>query len=250
MTVEAKRTRFPWGLTIVCALAFALLCGLGLWQVERMQWKAELIAAAEAEAARPAIGLRRPEDLVDFRKLEIYCPGIDTARYAELQSIHDGEAGVRLISVCTPYETNIVLLVDRGFVAGTISARPPVERSDRPITLIGEFRTVPRPGLFAPPPPGPGERFLIRDEAAIAEYLEAGPVAGTVFALTSSNPEWQALKPFAPPAAFSNNHLGYALTWFGLALALAGFYIALLRRKPSLKQPRSASEAQGKKEKS
>ena len=37
--------------------------------------------------------------------------------------------------------------------------------------------------------------------------------------------------PSAPPAAFSNNHLGYALTWFGLALALVGFYIVLLRRK-------------------
>ncbi|HAJ02034.1 MAG TPA: Surfeit locus 1 family protein, partial [Brevundimonas sp.] len=44
-------------------------------------------------------------------------------------------------------------------------------------------------------------------------------------------PGWEALQPSAPPAAFSNNHLGYALTWFGLALALAGFYIALLRRK-------------------
>jgi len=79
--------------------------------------------------------------------------------------------------------------------------------------------------------------------------LGAGPVTGTVFAITSSNPEWSALQPSAPPAAFSNNHLGYALTWFGLALAVVGFYIALLRRKP-LKQPRSANEAIGKEEKS
>jgi surfeit locus 1 family protein len=59
-----------------------------------------------------------------------------------------------------------------------------------------------------------------------------GPVAPwTLFALTSSNPEWRALQPSAPPAAFANNHLGYAITWFGLALALAGVYVALLRRK-------------------
>ena len=57
------------------------------------------------------------------------------------------------------------------------------------------------------------------------------PSPWTLFALTSSNPEWLALKPSAPPAAFANNHLGYAITWFGLALALAGVYIALLRRK-------------------
>lgn len=233
MTTETKRVRFPWGLTVVCALAFAALVALGVWQVQRMQWKNGLIAEAEAEAAMPVVGLRRPDDLVEFRRLEISCPGIDTAPYVELQSIQDGEAGVRLISVCSPYETNMVLLIDRGFVAGTISARPPVEPSDRPVVLIGQFRTVPKPGVFAPPPPAPGERFLARDEAAIAEYLEAGPVAGTAFALTSTNPEWLALQPSAPPAAFSNNHLGYALTWFGLALALVGFYIALLRRKPN-----------------
>jgi surfeit locus 1 family protein len=60
------------------------------------------------------------------------------------------------------------------------------------------------------------------------------PAPFTLYALTSSNPDWTALKPSAPPPAFSNNHLGYALTWFGLALALVGFYIVLLRRKLTL----------------
>ena len=78
-----------------------------------------------------------------------------------------------------------------------------------------------------------GRHFYARDTRAMAETLRvSGPVAPeTLFALTSSNPEWAALTPSAPPAAFSNNHLGYALTWFGLALALAGAYVALLRRK-------------------
>ena len=53
MTTEATSARFPWGLTIVCALAFALLCGLGVWQVRRMQWKNGLIDQAEAAAALP-----------------------------------------------------------------------------------------------------------------------------------------------------------------------------------------------------
>jgi surfeit locus 1 family protein len=97
-----------------------------------------------------------------------------------------------------------------------------------------------------------GRRFYARDNASMARVLGVeGPVAPwTLFALTSSNPEWQALQPSAPPPAFSNNHLGYALTWFGLALALAATYIALLRRKPPLKKPRSASGATGKEDKS
>ena len=47
MTAEAARPRFPFGLTIVCALALALLCGLGVWQVQRMQWKNGLIGQAD-----------------------------------------------------------------------------------------------------------------------------------------------------------------------------------------------------------
>ncbi|HBV12362.1 MAG TPA: Surfeit locus 1 family protein, partial [Brevundimonas sp.] len=46
-----------------------------------------------------------------------------------------------------------------------------------------------------------------------------------------ANPELTALRPVSPPAAFSNNHLGYALTWFGLAAALVGFYAAVMVRR-------------------
>ncbi len=43
---------------------------------------------------------------------------------------------------------------------------------------------------------------------------------------------WPAPEPLPP--AIPNNHLGYAITWFGLAAALAGVYLAmLLRKRPS-----------------
>ena len=224
---------FPWGLTVVCALMFALLCGLGVWQVQRMQWKNGLIAQAEAAAAAlpeaPAyvLGADDPE----FSEVSLICPGLATAPFVELQSIHEGQPGVRLISACRHPGYAQTLLVDRGFVAAAISARPPVAASDEPVQLTAEVRSTPAPGPMALA--AEGRRFYARDNAAMARALDLGePVAPwTLFALTSSNPEWRALEPSAPPAAFSNNHLGYALTWFGLAIALAGFYIALLRRR-------------------
>ncbi len=243
------RVRFPWGLTIVCALAFALLCALGVWQVQRMQWKEGLIARAEAAAVPPPAPLASvlASGAPEFRKATIDCPGLASAAYLQLQSIQEGQAGVRLISACRPAGQDQVVLVDRGFVAADISARPPVAPSSVATPITVELRETPRPGAMAPPPER--GRFYARDSVNMAAVLQAGEVSPyTLFALTSSNPEWPALKPSAPPAAFSNNHLGYALTWFGLALALVGFYIALLRRKPALKQPRSASEAIGKEE--
>lgn len=245
MTTERRPPAFPFGLTLLAALAFALLSGLGVWQVQRMQWKNGLIARAEAAAAAlpeaPAyvFGADDPE----FSKVSLICPGLATAPFVELQSIHDGQPGVRLISACRHPGYGRTLLIDRGFVAAGISARPPVSASGTPVQLVAEVRSTPAPGPMALPPEG--SRFFVRDNAAMAHALGlTEPVAPwTLFALTSSNPEWRALQPSAPPAAFSNNHFGYALTWFGLALALVGFYIVLLRRKLSLRQPRPASEA-------
>ena len=247
MRGEGTHVRFPFGLTVAAALAFALLCGLGVWQVQRMQWKNRLIDQAEAAAGLPPAPLASVMALHDpaFRKVSVDCPGLPTAPYVELQTIHDGEPGVRLISACRPEGFPAVFLIDRGFVAETISARPPVAASTATFPLVAEVRETPPPGPMALPVDK--GRFFARDMAGMAEALgvtDADP--NTLFALTSSNPEWQALQPSAPPAAFSNNHLGYALTWFGLALALTGFYIVLLRK--TLKQPRSASEAIGKEE--
>ncbi|WP_122467316.1 MULTISPECIES: SURF1 family protein [Brevundimonas] len=231
----SERRRFPLGLTAACGLSLALLLGLGIWQVQRLGWKTALIAQAEARAAEPArpfaeVFHQRP---VDFRKAVVDCPGLATAPYVELQSIQDGQAGVRLISLCQPPGFEFLYLVDRGFVADTISARPPVRPSNEITRVEVEMRIPPGNSPFTPAPSG--NRFYGRDRLAMAEVLGAAlPVDMPIlFATTSSNPDWQALRPSAPPAAYSNNHLGYALTWFGLAIALFGFYIALLRRRLS-----------------
>ena len=224
--------RFPWVLTIASALAFAILVTLGVWQVQRMQWKEGLIARAEAMAENPPAP---PSDVLDadnpeFSRVALTCPGLATAPFVELQTINDGQAGVRLISACRHPGYPRTLLVDRGFVEDSISARPPVSASDQPVQLVAQVRETPAPGPMALA--AEGRRFYARDNAAMARSLGIdGPIAPwTLFALDSSNPEWRALEPTAPPAAFANNHLGYAITWFGLALALLGVYVALLRR--------------------
>ena len=232
------RARFPWGLTVVSALLLALLVGLGVWQVQRLQWKTGLMDRADAAALMAPVPMASlpPGPDREFRQVIIDCPGLATAPFVELQSILDGEPGVRLISACPEPaapgrpETG-VLLVDRGFVAESVSARPPVTRDGPVVRLVAVVRTATSPGLMALPPAG--RHFFARDNAAMARVLGVTSLVGpeTLYAVTSTNPDWPALRPSVPPVAFSNNHLGYALTWFGLALVLIGFYIALVRRK-------------------
>jgi surfeit locus 1 family protein len=233
----AARPRFPVVLTVLAAVLLGVLLALGVWQVQRMQWKEGLIAGAEAAADKPplplaeALKVENPE----FRRVVLTCRGLSAAPYVELQSIMDGEGGVRLVSACA-VDGGPTLLVDRGFVSAEVSARPSVKAADTmPVVIAGVLRRSPPPSAMTPPPAG--NHFYGRDAEAMARALKIeGAVSPfTVFATTSTNPDWLALKPSAPPAAFSNNHLGYALTWFGLAAALIAFYGVLLRRRMTRK---------------
>lgn len=246
--MTTSERRFPWILTVLSAALLAVLIGLGVWQVQRLAWKEGLIDQAEAAAAMapvPAVEvLNQPGG--EFRRVILDCPGLNAAPYIELQSIHDGDAGVRLISACRPAGVETTFLVDRGFVADEISARPPVDAAAaNPVRVTAVVREAPAPNWMSPPPQN--GRFFARDPDAMAAALGIdGEVdARVLFAETSTNPEWDPLAPAVPPAAFSNNHLGYAITWFGLAVALMVFYGLMLKRRlrPSQTQgPRTGQD--------
>lgn len=224
--------RFPWLLTLFAVPVLALLIALGVWQVQRLGWKEGLISAAEDAATRPPAPLAQvlAAPNPEFRRALVVCSGLATAPYVELQSIHDGSGGSRLISVCRTPDEGQVFLIDRGFVPDALPDRPRVAASTLPVALMVELRRTPPPGWMSPP--AAKGRFYARDSAAMARALRADtPSEFTLFALASANPELAALQASAPPAAFSNNHLGYALTWFGLAIALIGFYVAMFRRR-------------------
>lgn len=233
----ARAGRFPLGLTVATGIALAILIALGVWQLQRLAWKQDLITRLEALAAAPgrpaaqvlerlAVG-----DDVNFTRVVASCPGLAEAPFVELYAMREGQAGSRLISACAVsaggYRT---LLVDRGFVGDTVSARPPVSPgSTRPLMVTGVLRTPDPASRFAPPNAPP--RFFTRDPVAMATALGASaPAPMFLMAETVVTPGFPALTPAPMPAELPNRHLEYALTWFGLAAALLGVYAALLLR--------------------
>lgn len=230
--------RLPVGLTIATAIAFAILVGLGVWQLQRLAWKRDVIARIEAAETAPAVPLldvlragAAGED-VGYRKVVAVCPGLATAPYVELHALMDGQMGSRLISACAlegaPYGS---ILVDRGFVQDIISARPPEDPADpRPTGVRGVLRLPDEATRFAAKDDPAHRRYFTRAVGPMAEKLRAeNPAPWFLMAETSTNPEWLALKPAPLPVNVSNRHPEYALTWFGLAVVLLGVYAAMLR---------------------
>ena len=234
-----ERRGFPIGLSVAAAVSLAILIGLGTWQLERLSWKQGVLARIAAlEAAAPLSSGAALERMatgadLDFTRISVRCAGLASAPYVELFSVREGKAGSRLISACRVADGRYrSLLVDRGFVVDEVSARPPVDVSDqRPVEVVGVLRK-PEPGnLFTPPNDPAGNRWYVRDVPGMAAALKADtPAPLVLMAETPSNPNWTALVPAPLPADIPNRHLEYALTWYGLAAALAGVYAAILWR--------------------
>lgn len=224
--------KFPIGLTIATVIAFAILCGLGGWQLKRLAWKTDLLTRiAEAQAAQPKpIGQVPLTPAYRYRRVTLDCPGLATAPFTEVYAIRDGKAGARIVSLCSPVGSRTQIMVDRGFVVDTVTARPPVKVSTAVVHLTGVLREGDKPGLFTPPMSQ--GRFYVRELDQMALALGARRHPGVmVMAETSSNPEWPALIPEPLPLDIANRHLEYALTWFGLAGALVAVYAAVVRRR-------------------
>lgn len=213
------------GLTIACALLFAALCGLGSWQLQRLQWKLALIATVNGHMAAAPVSLDRivamkPDD-AQYRRVTLR-GGFDHSQEAYVFTTDAGGAAV--YHVLTPFRTEDgkVLMVDRGEVPkekldpATRAAGNP----DGDVQLTGVWRAPDAPGLFTPPPDLTHRIWYARDLGTIAAADHLALSAPVVIeADASPNPGgWP--RGGQTVVSFRNQHLSYAVTWFGLAIVL------------------------------
>jgi surfeit locus 1 family protein len=218
------------GLTIACLLLFAILCGLGVWQLERLQWKLTLIARVNAHMAAAPVGLDNilamNPDEAQYRRVALR-GHFDHAREAYVFTTDEGAA---VYHVLTPFKTDDgrMLMVDRGEVPKELLApatRAAANSTDE-VQLTGVWRVPDPPGAFTPPPDPTHRVWYARDLAGIAAADHLVLVAPVVIeADAAANPGgWP--KGGRTVVSFRNQHLSYAVTWFGLALGLLGIWFA------------------------
>lgn len=218
------------GLTIACALLLIILCGLGAWQLERLQWKLALIATVNSHMAAPPVSLERilamAPDEAQYRRVSLR-GRFDHGREAYVFATDQGAA---VYHVLTPFtvDDGQVVMVDRGEVPKAkldpaTRANGNVEGSVR---ITGVWRVPDPPGGFTPPPDSARRIWFARDLTAIAaaDHLKLAAPA-VIEADGAANPGGWPLGG-RTVVSFRNQHLSYAVTWFGLALCLLGVWLA------------------------
>lgn len=224
---------------LLCAAAgvLATLVMLGNWQLHRLAWKTELIET---------IGERAFGDPVPAPRGE-FDPAAEAYRRVTIAGrfLHDRTRFVKALTelgagywVMTPLDDGArKVWVNRGFVPDDRRAGKDYERSDNRVDIVGLIRvTEPDGTLLQDNDPGAG-RWYSRDIAALSR--ETGVDAEPDWFIDADSGSAETAPPW-PRAGltrleFRNSHLGYALTWYTMALGLAfGIgYAVYLERRPS-----------------
>lgn len=214
------------------AVGLAVLVSLGVWQLQRLDWKRGLIAAVEARAGPPAKPLAGVRDAFAADTDVHYQRVVVSGRYgAEEAHVFGTLAGKPGYYVFAPFRTDAgaTLVVNRGFVPQDRKAPdrrppPPAER----VAVTALFRERERKqglaAVFAPPDDPSANVYYARDPARFG--FPGDPPDDWYLDSLGLETTADAPRGGTTRIDFSNRHLEYALTWFGLAATLIGVYIA------------------------
>ncbi len=220
----ARRLLLPAAMT---AIMLATLIGLGVWQVQRLAWKTALLA--RIDQAERASGVPLGADPPAFAKVRVTGTlRADTARYgSEVRTTPTGEAiGAQLVAVLDRDAGPPLVLLTGWVPTGESRYTLPAGRME----FDGYVRAADHPGLFSPRDDARARVFYTLDPATIGPALGvAHPASFALVLLGEARPgayPQPATRLPRPP----NDHLGYAITWFGLAATLLVVFTLYARK--------------------
>lgn len=243
------RARGAVGMSVIALVMVGVLVGLGVWQLQRRVEKHAIIAALEQRlAAAPAplppqaewAGLAPERD--EFRRVTF------AARYEARPEarVYTSGSGLRpdvtgsgaWIFAPADVAGGGTIVVNRGFVresapgSGVPMDLPAAASGDGAATLTGYLRFPEQPGWLTPATEQARRLWFARDHRDMARVLgwgSGGGVAPFYVDLEAPVPPGGVPKPGPLSVHLKDNHLQYAITWFGLAAAVAaafGFWLA------------------------
>ena len=208
-------------------LGTVVLVGLGVWQMQRLDWKEAILADIDARITAAPVALPDQPDPQADRYLPVTVTGVlQDPAIRVLVSQKQVGAGYRIIRPMQVGER--LIMVDLGFLP--IQSSTPAVPSD-PVTVQGNLHWPDEVDSYTPAPDLDADIWFARDLSLMADHLGTAPVL--VVARSTSLPD-SALAPLpVDTSGIPNDHLGYAVTWFGLAIVwvmMTGFFLWRIRK--------------------
>ena len=221
---------FLW-LTIVTLPAFLVLISLGSWQLQRLQWKNDIISNFEARSAAEAIAIPEANaelDVLEFSSLALEGEYLHDKETFLTGRTYEGNAGFHVV---TPFllDDGRTILINRGWVSEDY--RDPAKRAfsqiDGKTSVAGILRRPGVRGYFVPENEPENGFWFTLVPSQINRHLGLGDMAIDQFYADALRTSDVVTLPIAAKTKLNlrNAHLSYALTWYGIALALIGVYL-------------------------
>jgi surfeit locus 1 family protein len=224
--------------SVTFLVALAILLALGFWQLERRAWKEDLLAQIAARAYGEPAPLPASWDPAkdEFRRVQVTGTFVHDAETA-VHGLAPGVKGMPLqgFYLFTPLRlpSGNLVMVDRGIVPTELRdpATRPESRPEGEVTVTGLLRAPEQPNWFMPENRPEADEWFVRkpQQFAAAKGLSVPPVY--IQAEAGQPGAWPRGGQFQ--LDIPNNHLQYALTWFGIALTLIAVFVAFVRRRLS-----------------
>lgn len=215
-----KRLIFPLLLGLVGG---AILISLGMWQLQRMSWKEAILSDIDARIHAAPVAVPAAPDPVNDRYLPVKAEGSFTGEFLDvLVSRKEIGAGVRMIAVFELTDGRRIL-VDRGFIRNAERGQP---RDSGAGVVEGNLHWPQEVDGYTPAPDQKTGLWFARDLPAMSTALQTEPVL-----IVARSPSSALIEPMAVDnSGIPNDHLGYAIQWFGLAIVWLGMTAYLLWR--------------------
>ena len=202
-------------------LGVLILAGLGIWQVQRLAWKNNLIREISESLGTPPISLVPNEINIGSQYLSVSANGKFLEK--ELHVLHSLKPYGPGFKVIKPFmlSSNEIILVDLGFVEEKNKAK---ERIFTDETIKGNIFFPNETDFFTPDPNLDRNIWFARSLDSMANYLGTMPI---LLVLSNSVDRGVITTPLR--ANLVNNHLQYAVTWFSMAVTwvFMSFYLII-----------------------
>jgi len=222
--------------TIVTVPLLIVLIGLGTWQVQRLQWRQDLIERLQSRSTAAAVPLTDgplSRDEMEFQRVAVAGEFDHAHEFYLWKRARNGRPGLNVLTPLIAADGQGAVLVNRGWIP--FELRDPATRAagqvQGRVTVEGIVRFADRDPGFVDGNRSEENVWFWVDPPAMAAAAGLGPLPDHYIVASDREvpggwpvgQQWRVNLP--------NNHLQYAITWYALAVALAVIYVIYHRRR-------------------